>query len=109
MTGVDIDELLAARQRLQNEKEDAARRGGTVVSGKTIGPAEELTLLRLLGLWLLITGLIVLKVFVVLLATLAETMEWIRREAQVRHATKRKPTKPRSHETGSLFHGRYRR
>ena len=65
-----IDELIEARARVA--REDAERKGGGARSPAPAAPAEDISLPRLIGLWLICTGLIVLKVAAMLLATLAE-------------------------------------
>jgi hypothetical protein len=89
MTTVNIDDLLAARQRLDQEK--AAAKGRVAAVAPAEGVTEDLTLLRLIGLWLVITGLIVLKILANVLIALAEVVEWLRREnARKRTARRRR-------------------
>ena len=74
--GVDLDELLNARARM-NEEKARTQPGGKV--GVAPEAAEDLTFLRLLGLWLLVTGLLLIKIVVSVLVAMAEVMEWFRR------------------------------
>jgi len=83
--GISLDELLEARERVNAQK---ARTQAKVTEPEF--NAEDLTIFRLLGLWLLITGLIVLKVIAAMLVALAEAVEWLRRERTQRSKPRRR-------------------
>ena len=84
--GVDLDELLAARARMNAERDRASPKGGT-----TAGAADEdLTLFRLIGLWLVVTGLIIVRVAVVILMAMAAGLEWLQHENSVRRSRRRR-------------------
>jgi len=87
--GVDLDELLAARERINAEKARSQPGGGPAVA-PGVGVTEDLTLPRLIGLWLLVTGLLILKMLAIALVALAEVMEWFKREAQSRQRPSRR-------------------
>jgi len=89
MTTVNIDDLLAARDRLNKEKANT-KPGRVAAAAPDEGVTEDLTLLRLIGLWLLLTGLIFIKIIASLLLALAEAVEWIRRENARKRAPRRR-------------------
>jgi len=90
MTTISIDDLLASRDRLDAERKAKGTPAGRGPAAAPEVSAENLTLIAMIGLWLLLTGLIVLSIIASLLRALAEVVEWISRENAKRRTTRRR-------------------
>lgn len=88
MTTVNIDDLLAARDRLNAEK--AGAKPGRAPAVAPGGVTDDLSLLAVIGLWLLVTGLLVLKIVVVILMAMAALVEYLSRARRKRAPARRR-------------------